>query len=187
MKTYTKLIIAAVAFLTVITAAPVLNSSGAVTGVRLCQANSPGMEQTAGTSQGTVRRYTDISSPYSGAYLYQDITVEGSSEITESFSMGNVPSARKNDSWLFDSIFPAQKSGPDSENGPGSGNPAGSALSGSNNPDSGATDNSPLEGSASAAPAPALSESDPQPEFKPYLDEYPFLAALSSLDWQYMF
>ncbi len=179
MKTYAKLIITAVAFLTVITAAPVLNSSGTVTGVRLCQANSPGMEQTIGTSQGTVRRYTDISSPYSGAYLFLDITVEGSSEITESFSMGNAPPARKNDSWLFDSIFPAETSGPD--------NSAGSTSSGSNNPDSGATENSLLEGSASAAPAPALSKNDAQPEFKPYLDEYPFLAALSSLGWQYMF
>ncbi len=70
----------------------------------VCLASSPGMEQTAGTSQGTLKRYTDISSPWSGAYLNMDLTVEGSSEITESFSMGNAPRARQRD--FLDTIFP---------------------------------------------------------------------------------
>jgi len=48
------------------------------------------IDQFARTSQGTVRRYIDISSPWSHAYLMEDMSVVGTSEITESFSMDNI-------------------------------------------------------------------------------------------------
>jgi len=51
--------------------------------------NSFEMEQEAGTSEGTVQRHIDISSPWSGAYLYENMTVVGKAEIRESFSMNN--------------------------------------------------------------------------------------------------
>jgi hypothetical protein len=49
------------------------------------------MEQHARTSQGTLRRYIDISSPFSHGYLMEDMSVVGKSDITEAFAMGNLP------------------------------------------------------------------------------------------------
>ena len=49
------------------------------------------MEQHARTSQGTLKRYIDISSPWSHAYLMEDMSVVGKSDITEVFAMGNLP------------------------------------------------------------------------------------------------
>ncbi len=49
-----------------------------------------GIEQEAGTTGGTVKRYIDISSAWSGAYIHENMTVEGKAEIKESFSMNNV-------------------------------------------------------------------------------------------------
>lgn len=49
------------------------------------------MEQMARTSQGTLKRYIDISSPWTGAYLHEDMSVVGKSMITEAFRMPNVP------------------------------------------------------------------------------------------------
>jgi len=48
------------------------------------------IEQEAGTTGGTTKRYIDISSPFTGAYLYEDMEVEGSADITESFEMINL-------------------------------------------------------------------------------------------------
>ena len=48
------------------------------------------IDQLARTSQGTVRRYIDISSPWSHAYLYEDMVVVGMAEIEESFAMNNL-------------------------------------------------------------------------------------------------
>ncbi len=48
------------------------------------------IDQFARTSQGTVRRYIDISSPWSHAYLYEDMEVVGMAEIEESFAMNNI-------------------------------------------------------------------------------------------------
>jgi len=48
------------------------------------------MDQFARTSEGTVKRYIDISSPWSGAFLHEDMTVTGSAEIDESFAMDNL-------------------------------------------------------------------------------------------------
>jgi len=52
------------------------------------------MDQMARTSQGTVKRYIDISSPWSGAYLMEDMSVVGKSEIKEAFKMPNVPAGK---------------------------------------------------------------------------------------------
>ncbi len=73
----------------------------------ICSANSFVINQDLGNSQGTVNRYIDISSPFSGAYLYENLTVVGRSEITDSFTMDNLPSGVDADNWfdLTDDIF----------------------------------------------------------------------------------
>ncbi len=48
------------------------------------------LEQEAGTQEGVTKRYIDVSSPWSGAYLYENMVVEGKAEIKESFSMNNI-------------------------------------------------------------------------------------------------
>jgi len=52
------------------------------------------MEQFARTSQGTLKRYIDISSPWSHAYLHQDMSVVGKSEVKEGFSMPNLSAGK---------------------------------------------------------------------------------------------
>lgn len=49
------------------------------------------IEQFARTSMGVVKRYIDISSPWSHGYLYVDSVITGMAEITESFSLDNLP------------------------------------------------------------------------------------------------
>jgi hypothetical protein len=49
------------------------------------------MEQMARTSQGTLKRHIDISSPWSHGYLYEDMSVVGKSQITEAVKMVNLP------------------------------------------------------------------------------------------------
>ena len=53
-------------------------------------AEQQGINQSASTSGGTVKRHIDISSPFSGGYIYEDMTVEGKASITESFTMDNM-------------------------------------------------------------------------------------------------
>lgn len=48
------------------------------------------MQQHARTSQGTLKRYIDISSPWSGAYVSENTTVTGKAEVHETFAMGNL-------------------------------------------------------------------------------------------------
>ncbi len=48
------------------------------------------MDQHARTSQGTLKRYIDISSPISGAYLHEDMSVVGKSDVKDAFSLVNV-------------------------------------------------------------------------------------------------
>ncbi len=48
------------------------------------------IKQEAGTTKGTTRRYIDISSPWSGAYLHENMTVKGEAEIEETFAMNNL-------------------------------------------------------------------------------------------------
>jgi Holliday junction resolvasome RuvABC endonuclease subunit len=49
------------------------------------------MEQMARTSQGTLKRYIDISSPWSGGYLHEDMSVVGKSMVAEAFKLVNLP------------------------------------------------------------------------------------------------
>ena len=48
------------------------------------------IEQRAYTSSGETKRYIDISSPVSGAYVMEDMTVTGKTEIKETFMMDNM-------------------------------------------------------------------------------------------------
>jgi hypothetical protein len=48
------------------------------------------IEQMARTSQGTVKRFIDISSPWSHALAYEDMSVTGFAEISDAFAMGNL-------------------------------------------------------------------------------------------------
>jgi hypothetical protein len=58
------------------------------------------IEQFARTSQGVVRRFIDISSPWSHAYLYVDSTITGMAEVSESYSMDNLdPGASATTAW----------------------------------------------------------------------------------------
>lgn len=49
------------------------------------------IQQGSSTSQGTIQRYIDISSPHSGAYVFENSKVVGTATVTESFSMDNLP------------------------------------------------------------------------------------------------
>ncbi len=60
------------------------------------------IEQKAATSQGTVKRHADISSPWSGAYIYEDMKVVGKAEITDSFRMNNLKPGVEADKDWFD-------------------------------------------------------------------------------------
>ena len=48
------------------------------------------IDQHARTSMGEVKRYIDVSSPWSHAYLMEDMSVVGKSDIQESFDMTNL-------------------------------------------------------------------------------------------------
>ncbi len=48
------------------------------------------IEQLAYVSGGNLKRYIDISSPWSHGYLHEDMSVVGSATIEESFSMDNL-------------------------------------------------------------------------------------------------
>lgn len=48
------------------------------------------IDQLAATSGGIVKRYINISSPWTGAYLEEDMSVEGVAEIRDSFNMVNL-------------------------------------------------------------------------------------------------
>ncbi|MDW7730714.1 MAG: hypothetical protein SCJ94_12065 [Bacillota bacterium] len=49
------------------------------------------IEQHARTSQGTLRRYIDISSPFNHGYLMENMSVVGKSDVQETFAMQNLP------------------------------------------------------------------------------------------------
>lgn len=58
-------------------------------------ADEQGINQSASTSGGTVKRYIDISSPWSHGYLHEDMSVVGKASITESFTMDNMSPGSK--------------------------------------------------------------------------------------------
>ncbi len=47
------------------------------------------IEQHAATGDGTLRRFIDISSPVSQAFLHEDMRVDGTASVTEAFSLIN--------------------------------------------------------------------------------------------------
>ncbi len=49
------------------------------------------MTQHARTSMGTLKRYIDISSPWSHGYLMEDMSVKGKSDVKEAFALVNLP------------------------------------------------------------------------------------------------
>lgn len=57
---------------------------------KVCLANNFMIDQSGSNSVGEIKRYIDLSSPWSGAYLYEDMHVVGSAEIIESFTMYNI-------------------------------------------------------------------------------------------------
>ncbi len=48
------------------------------------------MDQWARTSDGTLKRFIDISEPFEGTYLMEDFEVTGEAEVEEAFAMNNV-------------------------------------------------------------------------------------------------
>jgi len=78
-----------------------LSPSAELTG-RVCSAYSFEMDQNFSNSGGVVNRLIGISSPWSGGYLYEDLTVIGSASITDSFSMDNFGSGANEDIFDFD-------------------------------------------------------------------------------------
>ncbi len=59
-----------------------------VSSIALC--NGFKINQSAGTSWGNIKRYIDLSSPWSGGYIFEDFVVEGRAEIHDSFTMINI-------------------------------------------------------------------------------------------------
>jgi len=53
------------------------------------------IEQVSAITGGTTKRHIDISSPWSGAYLYEDMVVKGITEIKEIFRMDNLGPGEK--------------------------------------------------------------------------------------------
>lgn len=62
------------------------------------------IEQQTGTPKGTTKRHNDISSPGSGAYLHENMTVVGKAEITETFTMDNLKPGNKAESDWWDTF-----------------------------------------------------------------------------------
>lgn len=74
---------------------------GAGTAGNVCSAYSFEMDQGFSNSGGVVNRFIGISDPWSGGYLYEDLTVIGSASITDSFSMDNFGSGSNEDFFDF--------------------------------------------------------------------------------------
>ncbi|MDZ4133831.1 MAG: hypothetical protein U1E11_11935, partial [Dethiobacteria bacterium] len=68
---------------------------------KVCSAYSFEMDQDFSNSGGVVNRFIGISDPWSGGYLYEDLTVVGSASITDSFSMDNFGSGSNEDIFNF--------------------------------------------------------------------------------------
>lgn len=58
-----------------------------------------GLTQQSGTTGGELRRLIDISSPWSGGYIHEDLTVIGRASITDSFTMNNLSPGSNSDYW----------------------------------------------------------------------------------------
>lgn len=60
------------------------------------------IEQQVSVTSGETKRYIDMSSPYSHGYLMEGMTVTGRTDITERFSMENMPQEPKPSSGWWD-------------------------------------------------------------------------------------
>ncbi len=96
----------------------------------ICHAGSFLVGQVSGNQSGTIKRHINISSPWSGGYIYEDFHAVGKVEVRETFRMGKIGPGAED---LFDS---ESKGNP----GPDTGGHTGSGTG--NNPGSG-TKNSP--------------------------------------------
>lgn len=52
------------------------------------------IDQVAGTSDGILKRYISISSPWSHAYVEEDMTITGMSNVKDAFMMDNLPAGK---------------------------------------------------------------------------------------------
>lgn len=97
MKNFYRLALMIIAVLLVITVPlPGFLPGAEMTG-KDCSAYSFEMDQGFSNSGGVVNRLIGISSPWSGGYLYEDLTVVGSASITDSFSMDNLGPGKNED------------------------------------------------------------------------------------------
>jgi len=95
-----------IAFIAISAFIPLANNQGSITNGNRCYGNEFIMEMETDNSTGTTKRLIDISSPFSGAYLYENVTVVGRSEITDSFQMNNLsPGKDINAGFEIDDIF----------------------------------------------------------------------------------
>ncbi len=63
------------------------------------------MDQWARTSDGTLKRFIDISSPFTHAYLMEDMEVTGESEVEEAFTMDNIAAGEDMDVTWYDLFY----------------------------------------------------------------------------------
>lgn len=68
---------------------------------------SIGLTQQSSTTGGELRRHIDISNPFSGGYLLEDMTVIGSASVTESFTMNNLGPGAESDYFFPGNTTPA--------------------------------------------------------------------------------
>ncbi len=99
------------------------------------------LEQEAGTQEGVAKRHIDVSSPWSGAFLHENMVVEGKAEIKESFSMNN--------------IKPGSGSGSDDSESQGSGNKSTAGRQASNSKSTGYVNDG---GSSTAVDIPSMED-----------------------------
>lgn len=90
MREYFKIVAVAIAFIMISVFVPVgFNHIDGPKG-NVCFAGGFWMEQVTGAEQGTIEGHLDISSPWSGGYVYENFTAVGRIEINDSFSMNNL-------------------------------------------------------------------------------------------------
>jgi len=69
------------------------------------------IDQHLSSTDGTSKRYIDISSPWSHAYVYEDMELHGFADIREEFEMKNLPAGQDLDPDWWKVFGPTSKSG----------------------------------------------------------------------------
>lgn len=90
MREYFKIVAVAIAFIMISVFVPAGFSHIDGPKGNICFAGGFWMEQVTGAEQGTIEGHLDISSPWSGGYVYENFTAVGTIEINDSFSMNNL-------------------------------------------------------------------------------------------------